>query len=167
MKQSFVMKQLLLAGGASLALAGTSAHALDFPCIPGTGLTECYAGAVSGKKRTFTDWTIGDLTISKLSNVLGSFGTLGLKLTEVKLADDGHSVSDINIGDGISFNNVAAGEYAVKISGQLTGGTLGGHHYGLYNGGFSVSPVPEPETYALLLAGLLAVGYVARRRSQV
>jgi hypothetical protein len=29
---------------------------------------------------------------------------------------------------------------------------------------FSVSPIPEPGTYALLLAGLLTVGVVARRR---
>jgi hypothetical protein len=27
-----------------------------------------------------------------------------------------------------------------------------------------VTPVPEPETYALMLAGLGAVGFVARRR---
>ena len=29
---------------------------------------------------------------------------------------------------------------------------------------YSITPVPEPETYALLLAGLGAVGFVARRR---
>lgn len=29
---------------------------------------------------------------------------------------------------------------------------------------YSVTPVPEPQTYALLLAGLGAVGFVARRR---
>ena len=29
---------------------------------------------------------------------------------------------------------------------------------------FSITPVPEPETYALLLAGLGVVGFVARRR---
>lgn len=28
----------------------------------------------------------------------------------------------------------------------------------------ALAPVPEPETYALLLAGLMAVGYAARRR---
>jgi len=29
-----------------------------------------------------------------------------------------------------------------------------------------VSPVPEPETYAMFLAGLGLIGFIARRRNQ-
>lgn len=166
MQRSPVVKKLLLAAGASMALAGTSAHALDIPCPVGTNFSECFIGAVSGKKTTFSDWTIGDLTVNTLSNIVGSFSQLGLKLTSVSLSDGEHVYSHINLSKGISFSNVSAGEYDVRISGQLTGPKMFDHHYGMFFGGFQVTPVPEPETYALLLAGLLAIGYVARRRSQ-
>lgn len=31
---------------------------------------------------------------------------------------------------------------------------------------FSITPIPEPETYALMLAGLAALGFVSKRRKQ-
>jgi hypothetical protein len=46
--------------------------------------------------------------------------------------------------------------------------TTSGNMFSIVNGGgalnFAVSPVPEPSTYALMLAGLAVVGGVARRR---
>ena len=47
----------------------------------------------------------------------------------------------------------------------LSGGFAGG--FRITQGGGSVnftSPIPEPETYALFLAGLAAVGWTVRRR---
>jgi hypothetical protein len=35
---------------------------------------------------------------------------------------------------------------------------------GVYRISFAVAPVPEPETYAMMLGGLLLVGSIARRR---
>jgi len=50
------------------------------------------------------------------------------------------------------------------LSGDLQGAGLS--HATVYAGDV-VPGIPEPETYALMLAGLAAIGFVARRRRQV
>lgn len=55
---------------------------------------------------------------------------------------------------------LAAGSYAVNISG------LSAAKNTQYTTTLAAAPVPEPETYALLLAGLGVVGFVASRRKQ-
>ncbi len=47
---------------------------------------------------------------------------------------------------------------------NLTGLPLAGKNT-VYSGELTVTPVPEPETYAMMLAGLAALGFLARRRS--
>jgi len=44
---------------------------------------------------------------------------------------------------------------------NLTGGDMAGN---LYANAYASAPIPEPETYALMLAGLGLVGWMARRR---
>ena len=56
---------------------------------------------------------------------------------------------------------LSPGAYSLVLSGLQDGAAPGS-----YGGQLNVvtAPVPEPETYALLLANLEAVGFVARRR---
>jgi hypothetical protein len=62
----------------------------------------------------------------------------------------------------LSFASLAAGAYYMKVSGDIvfsTGATFSAN-------GNLVSAVPEPGTYAMLLAGLGLLGFIARRRQK-
>lgn len=52
----------------------------------------------------------------------------------------------------------------LALEATLAGYSGGPESFLIYNLGSTVTPVPEPETYALMLAGLGALGFVAKRR---
>ncbi len=57
------------------------------------------------------------------------------------------------------FGKITAGEYFYRVTGVATGNSGG-----LYTISSSMSPTPEPGTFAMLLAGLGVVGFLSRRR---
>jgi hypothetical protein len=64
----------------------------------------------------------------------------------------------------LSSDNLTAGSYYVLVSGNLVSDTSGA-----FGGAVMMSPtapVPEPETYGMMLAGLGVLGFLARRRKQ-
>lgn len=64
-----------------------------------------------------------------------------------------------------SFDNLVAGTgYTLSFVGKWTGPS-GANWSTLSAPSVNISPVPEPETYAMFLAGLGVIGAVARRRS--
>lgn len=58
--------------------------------------------------------------------------------------------------------SLAAGSYVYKVFGDASASAA----YTL-NSIATVTPVPEPETYAMLLAGLGVIGFVAKRRNKL
>jgi hypothetical protein len=164
MKIKKTLKTAVAAVAMAAAAAGASADTLTPVQVNGN---------------SFTDLVIGTINIASLSNLSGSlfaadsvnftFGnnTFTLMLDSVTFTNGtvGALVDNDPTAAGFSFSNVALGSYIVKASGNLTpNGQINGTAF--IGANYTVTPVPEPESYALLLAGLGLMGTVARRRAR-
>lgn len=115
-------------------------------------------------------------TLSTLSNLLavavtndapGVFDINGATVSLYASNGDADYTNDLLIGSFAfdstavtsTFSSLAAGAYYYKLVGSVDG-PFGGS----YLLSSSLVPVPEPETAALLLGGLGALGLLARRR---
>jgi len=110
---------------------------------------------------TFSIVNPGDLGGSVTATNFASYNILGLavSLVDSTLTQVGFD----NTPSSFSFTGLSAGTYALNVIGFASGAKGG-----IYGGSFVVetAPVPEPETYALMLAGLGMIGFMASRRKQ-
>ena len=157
------LKSILGAAATAAVLAGAS---LSANAATGT----IYASPAGA---SFADLEVGSIYIASVSDLVGSFfgatsvayGPITLTLGSVTFTSGtvGSLGTDLDASAaGFSFKNVAIGNYIVKASGYVTGGQLPG--VALVAANYTITPVPEPESYALFLAGLGLVGTIARRR---
>lgn len=134
------------------------------------------ANPVAGS--SFSDVVVGTITVSSLSDLTGSmFAASSINFTfpfPLTLTLGSVTFSSASVGSlggdldasaaGFSFKNVLAGSYLVKASGSVSGGQL--PNFAVIGANYTVTPVPEPETFAMLLAGLGLMGAIARRRNK-
>lgn len=159
----FNVKSLVMA--VSFAAASFSVQAADYAAVevtPGQFTFENTSPAAS-----FTDWVSftaipgGDLiaTVSGTSFTKFSLTAFDLYDSAKNLITTG-AFSNVGTKASLGFviDSLATGNYYLYIAGATTGGT--------YNGNISISPVPEPESYAMMLAGIGLMGFVARRRTK-
>jgi hypothetical protein len=89
-----------------------------------------------------------------------AFRLLHIKDLTLTLHNDSNTQIAVSFGDPASFSTILeGGNYHARIAGVADG--VGG---GNYTFSIAAAPVPEPETYGMLLAGLGVLGLIGRRR---
>jgi len=119
------------------------------------------------------------VTIAPIPVVLPLGGTLNMAFTAISVysagADNAIGGSGANADTLLADLYNAAGQNSYSVAlGPNAGGTFfmnvvgfaNGSLGGQYSGAISVTAVPEPESYAMLLAGLGVMGAIAVRRNK-
>ena len=174
-----VLATLAFAGSAVFSQAAFAAP-VDISSLPGAvklsaggSLTFSDKFKNNQKNNFFNDLFTFDVAhASDLSVVLTSRSSSalnGLNLTgfglyssvnNTQLLGGDQLLSGIDDKWTLSYANLAAGSYYLKVSGNVVSNTGAAFSAN----GSLVSAVPEPGTYAMLLAGLGLLGFIARRR---
>jgi len=145
---------------ASLVTAG-AVQALDFQTAAGSSFTNYFSLTTTASNSLVLSVSGLDAQYQSLDFEILSGGP---SLTAT--AKNGNLVATFNdVRNGSYALN--AGTYTLKVTGVTEStlpGTFGRVSISASNG--TVTPVPEPESYALMLAGLGLMGTMVRRRSK-
>lgn len=167
------MKLKFIAAAAVLSMVSVASSAATMPLDPLTP-SASFSNTVTG---AFTDtWTFNLGTLSavaaSVTNVEVSFGSFTSGgITGFQAFLNGNELfgptSMVGPTSGVTVKTqvlaggtmLPAGMYSLMVKGTGITGTNAS-----YGGNIVALPVPEPETYAMMLAGLAALGFLARRR---
>lgn len=163
-----IKKSLLIAAIASVAT--TSAFASTTPANPtatGYSFVDNTLSGLFNETYTFTALSSGTYSFLNYgSDTIGNFTGNLFDVTAITSVGNfqttftGNAFWDTYTVTG-AFNLTQGHQYAFSFSGDATG-----THSPNYQGSVA-APVPEPETFAMLLAGLGLIGAVTRRRNKL
>lgn len=150
------MKFSQLAAGAAIAVASAGSFAAAGDVV---FTSDPFGSSVAKNAGVSSDFSFSDLAVAPGGKYMWEVGvqtTGGMSLK------------------GVTFNGVALGDITTPKYfhgfGTFTGPDMVVHVTGAsvaagsFSGTLSVTAVPEPETYALMLAGLGVIGFTAARR---
>ncbi|RRS02280.1 PEP-CTERM sorting domain-containing protein [Aquabacterium soli] len=162
-----------LAAAAALAAASSSALAVEaFPTPISLGTLGTSAAAVFAQAFSFNgaptysfSFTLDSSTgFSDLAGALRFADPVDLTINLAGASFSGTTTvaGSPYIPNVFSFSSLADGNYVISFTGLSTSSA------GSFGGGFvQATPVPEPESMALVLAGLGVAGTLLRRRKTV
>ncbi|MEQ1685926.1 MAG: FxDxF family PEP-CTERM protein [Burkholderiaceae bacterium] len=171
MKLKMFSAAILLALGTPV-MAASCLHDSNLGEVGGTPVSfASQCGRLPFASAAFTDHY--SFSLSSLGDVTGGLVNFWLwsnndvNFSSVAITGGGYSGTDSNVADGFSFAGLSAGTYDLAVSGYLGRGEyLGGYTGAISSTATVAAPVPEPETYAMLMLGLAGVGFAARRRNK-
>ncbi|MDR7305608.1 FxDxF family PEP-CTERM protein [Rhodoferax saidenbachensis] len=162
-KQREYMKIKSVLAAVAIAAASVSSFAGNYSTsFDSDGFANIFKRYAANTGTSFNDtWSFTGVTAGTY-DIQGDLSGTNVSFSSVVL--DGHSWDLFASGTAFRFASVTfTGTQPVLLS---VAGTKSGSAISNYTGSVTVTAVPEPETYAMLLAGLGLMGGIARRRKQ-
>ena len=160
------MKKNIIAGSIGLGLLALSgmanANSLTFNEKQGSSFEQLLTVSPSVTNKTLFQVSGSDIQFDSLS-----FSVIEVGLTKPATLSNGVWSAAFKDSSDKAYELTGGKSYQVKISGNTRAGLIGGEGTVSINALYAVvTMVPEPESYAMLLAGLGLLGVIARRRAR-